>query len=78
VSRLRYASMYVLSASIGWLIAVPLILLGQRWKYPVHELIHGNARSHAEAAARKEGPYLAPVTALLIMAIVGLIVWWAA
>ncbi len=62
MARLRYRAMYVTSSAAGYLLAAVMILFGARWRVPVRSLIRATAREHAEAAARKEGPYYAPVT----------------
>jgi hypothetical protein len=73
VRGLRYWSMYALSAVVGYLLGGVLLLLGQRFRRPVSELVRTQATEHARQAADKQGPYLAPVTALGFLLAAGLL-----
>lgn len=64
MSRVRWWSMYLTSSFAGCLLAAGLSIAGYRVKWP---MITVTAREHAEQAARREGPYLAPVTFALIL-----------
>jgi hypothetical protein len=77
VTRVLWWSNFLTSAVIGWLLAGAMRVVGVRWRTPVRAMVHGAAREHADAAARREGPYLAPVTFLgLIAGAVALAWWW--
>jgi hypothetical protein len=74
---LRYGAMYATSTFIGWIIATFMAgtgtpIVGARAR------INKTARQHAEAAARKEGPYLAPVTVLAVLLIAISLAAWVA
>lgn len=54
--------MYVTSVSIGYALGVLLAMAdGMFMSRRQADLVRQTARGHAEAAARKEGPYLAPI-----------------
>lgn len=75
MARLRYRAMYATSALIGYALAGALTMLGQRWRTSPRALVRHQARRHAIDAARKRGPYLAPIT--LVGALAGIVVFGA-
>lgn len=60
MARIRYRLMFILSMLIGYVVASVLLPFG-RLAPGARGLIREQATEHAEAAARKEGPYLAPL-----------------
>lgn len=72
--------MYLLSCCVGYFLGAVLLCAGQRFSKPLSEMVKTVARGHADDAADKQGPYLAPVAFvayLLAMAISGaLLVRW--
>jgi hypothetical protein len=68
VAKFRWWAMYVTSALLGCLAAVALSIMGIRVRW---YRIGVNAHEHADAAARKEGPYLAPLSLALFIAGIG-------
>lgn len=71
--KLRWWSMYLLSCSVGYLLAGVLCALGARFKHPVSVLVRAQATAHADMAAGKHGPYLAPITAVAGLALLTLL-----
>lgn len=74
--ELRYWSMYATSTACGYLAAAIMAVTGQRWKRSPVLMIRVTAIEHAEAAARKQGPYLAPVTLALALVLIVVVGWW--
>jgi hypothetical protein len=60
--------MYLTSSAIGYLLGSILVAVGgQRFDPPMRTLVNRTAREHADAAAERQGPYLAPVTFVVIL-----------
>lgn len=76
MARLRYRAMYLTSCAIGYTLAGALLLCGQRFRSPVAELVRGQARRHAVDAARKRGPYLAPITFVASLTVIETLIAW--
>lgn len=77
--RLRFRSMYALSYAIGWLVALTIAALDYgRLPRRASLLIRCVARAHAVDAARKRGPYLAPISVLAIVLLALAAVAWLA
>lgn len=77
IERLRYWSMFLTSYLIGCALVPVVLITGHRLRRPALASIRATAQEHAGQAARREGPYLAPVTFLLTLAGVALLTWWA-
>lgn len=63
-ARLRFYAMYATSTAVGFILWGTMVLVGGGRVHGARELIRYTARHHAIDAARKRGPYLAPVTLL--------------
>lgn len=61
--------MYLTSSAIGYLLGAVLVVTGggQRFDPPMPQLVARTAREHADAAAARQGPYLAPVTFVAVL-----------
>jgi hypothetical protein len=67
MARLRYRAMYATSTVIGCVLWWVLATLDGSPVAGARALIRQAARKHAIEAARKRGPYLAPVTFLAVL-----------
>jgi hypothetical protein len=80
-AHLRYWAMYAMSTAVGFMLWGAMALVGGGKVHGARELIRHTARQHAIDAARKRGPYLAPVTlvaSLIIMTVSGIVLIRAA
>jgi hypothetical protein len=60
--------MYLTSSAIGYLLGAVLVVKdGQGFRPSLRTLVGRQAREHADAAAARQGPYLAPVTFVAIL-----------
>lgn len=73
MTRVLWWAMYLLSAGIGYALGLGSMLLGYRYTKPLRELVVPQARQHADEAARREGPYLAPFTVLIPFAAIAVL-----
>lgn len=74
--KFRWWSMYLLSCTLGYALGGVLLLFGQRFRRPVGALVRETAIQHANEAAVKQGPYLAPVAfvaSLVAMTVLGVV-----
>jgi hypothetical protein len=62
MARVRYRAMYATSTAVGMLLWFVMAAVGGGRVHGARALIRQTARKHAIDAARKRGPYLAPVT----------------
>lgn len=70
-ARIRWWAMFLTSCAIGYVIGGVQLAAGARFSKPLRELVEPVARGHAEDAANKIGPYMAPFTFLLPFAAIG-------
>lgn len=76
-AKLRYASMYATSSTIGYFLLAVIRFSGDGVR-DARAVIRGTAREHARDALVKRGPYLAPYGVIVVTAVMCalLIVAW--
>jgi hypothetical protein len=76
MARLRYRAMYATSTAIGFVLWGAMAFVGGGRVHGAREAIRREARRHAIDAARKHGPYLAPLTVLACLTGVEVLIAW--